>query len=451
MHERTQRAIARLTFVFCCALPTALVIGCILVSWTPWHYYRSLRALEEELSRDSGLIVQIDDFQRATPSTWHLIGVRITDSETNLEVARIRELQWVADGGEVSILMHAPELQSKQLPKIWRLFHDRFLCQPERTALPVKVAGNDLTIHSRTGALTLRDFGVWVAPEEDAVEAIIQGVPAFSRNGAPISINVRRDRSSGDPLTQLVLDTNGSQLPCSALAEYLPRLQRLGNDATFFGTLQWQLDADRWWIDLASSRLENVSLDRLFEQQVHRLSGQATIQFERCRIEPHNGRSDVVGSIQAVNGLIGRSLLVSGHRHLGFLLPKIPRGLVDSTGDVPYDVLAFSFDINSTQLKLHGTCRKEVGLADLPAGVVLCLDGYPLVMSSDVTLDALNVITALAPSHSVPVPMSKQTSWLTKVLIPPSRPLPRDVPTPPSIQFSDRSGGGPTVSQPLNR
>jgi hypothetical protein len=448
MHERNQRAIARLMFVFCCALPTSLTVVCILVSWTPWYHQRSLRSIEEELSQDTGLIVQIEDFKRATPSTWHLIGVRVTDPETELEVAQVREVHWVSGSNEVSIWLHQPELQSSQLPKIWRLLHDRFLCQPERTDLPVKVAGNDLTIHSRTGALTLREIGAWIQPEDDSVEATIQGIPAFSRTNAPISINVRRDRSGPEPMTQLVLDTNGNRLPCSALAEYLPRLESLGNEATFFGTLQWQLDSDRWWVDMASSRLEQVSLDKLFEKQVHRLSGTATFQFDRCRIEPHNRRSDIVGSIHAADGMVGRSLLISAHQHLGFALPKIPTGLVDSTGDVPYDRLAIGFEINSTQLKLHGICRREVGFAGIPAGVILLLDGHPLVYSSDKTLDALSMITALAPSHSVPVPLSKQTSWLTSVLIPPSRPLPRDPADPPRIRFSDRSGGGPPVSQP---
>lgn len=448
MHERTQRAIARLMFVFCCALPTIVVVACILVSWTPWYQGRSLRSIEEQLSRQTGLIVQIDDFKRATPSTWHLVGIRIIDPETELEVALVREMHWVSDRKQVSVLLHQPELQSSELPKVWRLLHDRFLCQPVHTGLPVKVTGNDLTIHSRTGALTLRELAVWIEPERDSVEAIIQAIPAFARADAPIRLNVRRDRSGSEPRTQLVLDSNGNQLPCSALAEYLPRLERLGNDATFFGTLEWQLHPDQWWIDLGSSRFEQVSLDKLFEKQFHRLSGRATIQFDRCRIEPHNQQSDIVGSIHAADGLIGRSLLLSGQQYLGLVMPKIPDGLVPATGDIPYDRLAIGFEINRSQLKLQGICRREIGFSGFPVGVALCLNGFPLVSTSDKTLDALSVITALAPSHSVPVPLSKQTSWLTSVLIPPSRPLPRDRADSPRIHFSDQRGGGPPVSQP---
>jgi hypothetical protein len=58
------------------------------------------------------------------------------------------------------------------------------------------------------------------------------------------------------------------------------------------------------------------------------------------------------------------------------------------------------------------------------------------------------LIAAIAPSHSVPVPLSNQTSWLTKVFIPPSRPLPRDEAYPPRIRAAEIWHGGPTISQP---
>jgi hypothetical protein len=447
MHERTQRAIARLMFVFCCAVPTGLTMFCILVSWTPWYHHRSLRAIEAGLSRDTGLVVEIEDFKRAAPSTLHLYDVRALDPETRLEVARVRELQWVSSGDEVSIFLHQPELQSRELSSLWRLIHDRFLCRPEQTVLPVQVAGNDLTIHSRTGAVTLRDVNAWIQPRDDSVEATIQCIPATSRSNAPINIAIRRDRSGQQPATRFTLDTNGTPLPCSALAEYFPQLESLGSEAMFFGRMEWQLESDQWWIDLGSSWFEQVSLDKLFEKQIHRLSGTATLKLRRCRIEPHNRKSDIVGSVHAEDGLVGRSLLMSVHQHLGFGV-EIPDGMIDPTGDVPYDRIAIDFKIHNSQLDLHGICRREIINERNPAGVVLCLDGLPLVRSSNKTLQALSVITAIAPSHSVPVPISNQTSWLTNVLIPPSRPLPREDGYLPRVRFSENSSDGPTVSQP---
>ncbi len=442
MHERTQRAIARLMFVFCCAVPTSLTFLCVLVTWTPWYHNRALRTIQAGLSRETGLIVEIEDFQRVSPSTIHLHDVRILEPEYGVEVASVRRLEWVSGSQQTSILLHQTELQSSQLERTWQMVHDRFLCRPELTSLPVEVVGNDLTIHSRSGALSVRDVLAWIQPREDAVEATIQCVLANSRSNAPVDIKIRRDRSDNEPVTDWTLQANGSPLPCSALAEYLPLMASLGSDAEFSGTMSWQLGENHWWIDLGGSTFEHVSLDRLFEQQAHRLSGTAKIQFDRCRIEPHNRRSDIVGSIHAKDGIAGRSLLMSGHQHLGFGV-RLPEGV----GDVEYDRLALAFDLNNTKLKLFGICHQEFGY--FPIGVVLSQDGQALVQSPATSLDALKLVTAIAPPHSVLVPLSKQTSWLMNVFVPPSRPLPSDdQPYPPRIRRLENARGGPGIAQP---
>jgi hypothetical protein len=222
-------------------------------------------------------------------------------------------------------------------------------------------------------------------------------------------------------------------------------MESLGSDAMFSGTMRWQLQADGWWIDLGGSSFEDVSLDRVFERQTHRLTGTASVDLVRCRIEPHNRRSDIAGSIKAKEGLIGRTLLVSANQHLGFAV-RIPDSLIDEPG-IPYDRLAIGFEINSTQLKLDGICGTE-GYENYPAGVVLCLNGHPLVQSSGEWLDSVRMISTIAPAHSVPVLTSRQTSGLTNVFIPPSRSLPRDFS--PVIR-SARWQGGPTIAQPQPR
>ncbi len=441
MHERTQRAIARLLFVFCCAVPTALTLLCVLVTWTPWYHHRVLRAIENEVSRESGLIVRIDDFRRYAPSTVQLSGVRVVHPETLREVARVREVRWIRQDNQVSISLQQPELQSSQLESAWCLLHDRFLCRPERTSVPVGLAANDLTIHSRSGAITLRGVDASLRQDGQTVVATVQCTPANYHSDAAVTITASRDRSTDIPSTRWRLDTGGTPLPCSALAEYLPILESLGSRAEFQGTMQWQANANHWMIDLGGARFDKVVLDRLFEQQSHRLSGDATIQFDRCRIEPQRRRSDIVGSIRAKHGQIGRSLLLSAQQHLG-CEARFPEGV----GDVPFDLIAIEFNINNTQLTLNGICRTEPGFENHDAGVVMCMDGYPLVRSSGQQLDALAVATAIAPSHSVMVPLSNQTDWLTYVLVPPSRPLPGGE---NRIRSAQRWQGGPTIAQPV--
>ena len=263
----------------------------------------------------------------------------------------------------------------------------------------------------------------------------------------PLTITVRRDRSDEQPATDWLLDTQGTALPCSAFAEFLPKLESLGNEATFTGTCQWRHQGGQWSIDLAGSRFQQISLDRVFEQHAHRLSGNASLQLDRCRIEPHQRRSDIVGTVRARDGLIGRSLLASTSQNLG-LDVRMPEAWGEAPGDIPYDLLAIGFNINNTQLRLDGVCRTEDGYESYPAGVVLILNGYPLVRSTPETIESLRLMTAIAPAHSVPVPLSNQTSWLTNILLPPSRPLPSNEPSPPRIRSAGNWQGGPSIAQP---
>ncbi len=447
MHERTQRAVARLLFVFCCAVPTALTLGCVLVTWTPWYHRRALAAIERDLGREAGLIFEIEDFRQTAPRSVQLFGVRVLEPESRREVARVREVQWARRNTEAVILLHQPELQSGQLSGVWKLFHDRFLCQPQHTSVPTIISATDLTIHSLLGSMTLRDFDAWVEAEPNSARASIQCIPAISNNDIPITISVLRERGEEVPSTEWMVDTQGTALPCSAFAEYLPQLETLGSNARFQGTCRWKRQGRNWSVDLAGSRFESISLDRLFEQHTHRLTGSATVQLERCRIEPHLRRSDIAGSLRAYDGQIGHSLLASAHRNLGFEV-RLPESLSAPHQNVPYDHLAIGFNINNTQLRLNGVCGSEPGLESYPAGVVMLLNGYPLVQSSPNMLESLRVLAAMAPPHSVPVPLSKQTNWLTNVFLPPSRALPAEHASPPHIRAAGNWRGGDPIKQP---
>jgi hypothetical protein len=414
------------------------------MTWTPWYHHRALKKLEAELSHTTGLVIEIEDFEKETPSSFRLLGVTIREPETAHEIAHIREIEHVEEGGEVTLLLQQPEVQAAELKGIWQLLHQRFLCRPDLTATPMRASANDLTMHSRTGAVTFKDVDAWIVPRADMVEATLACLPANSIHDTPINIMVRRDRSSKRPVTRWSLDTRGTALPCSAISDFLPEMEKLGVNAEFAGTMTWQIDTNHWWIDLGGSRFTDVSLDRIFEQNSHRLSGTANIQFDRCRIDPHSKRSDISGSILAKNGQMGRSLLVAATQNCGFDI-RLQDRLIDQHGDIPYDLLGLGFNVNNAQINLAGICRSEVGYEGFPTDVVLCLDGFPIVFSTPQPLDSLNVLRVVAPSYSVSVPMSDQTDWLMNVLIPPSRPMPLNK---SRIRSAENWRGGPTISQP---
>jgi hypothetical protein len=428
MHERTQRAIARMTFVFCCALPTMVTLLIIVASWTPWWHRKSLAAIEADLSRDTGLVVRIADFKRASPSTWCLYRVEIFEPETGREVARVREVRWCDRRDEISMLLQQPELQSAELEYTWKMIHDRFLCRPDQTLRPTELAANDLTIHSRTGPLTLRDVDAWIRPGLAAgtVEATIQCMPAGlvvpeQAGLSPIGITVIRDRSGEIPSTSWVLTTGQSPLPCSALAEYLPQLEPLGAEAMFSGTMRLNLAREDWEIDLGGSRFSEIDFGRWCETLPHRCTGTASVQLDRCRVITEQGNIsvvDVAGSLRAQNGLVGGSLLRSAAVNLGLAVRP------DVDGAVAYDRLALEFNLNGPLLQLKGICNTELGFEGLGSRVVLCAGGHSLAENSGHTLPAASLQATFAPPHSVMVPLSRQTSPLMNLLMPPSREVP---------------------------
>ena len=73
-------------------MPTSLTFLCVLVTWTPWYHNRALRTIQAGLSRETGLIVEIEDFQRASPSTIHLHDVRVLEPETGWKSQASAEL-----------------------------------------------------------------------------------------------------------------------------------------------------------------------------------------------------------------------------------------------------------------------------------------------------------------------------------------------------------------------
>ena len=236
MHERTQRAIARMTFVFCCALPTIATLSIIIVSWTPWWHRRCLRALERELSLHTQLVVRVEDFERPSPSMLRVHNVSVYESEKGRLVAAARRVEWIERGDDRALLLHQPRIRSSQFSRLWELLHDGLLCRPQYLPGSLHLAAGELTIESRSGSMTFVDLNGWVRPqgERDATEAIVRGLPADqnldfgTRPPQPIRFTVVRDRGDDSPWTMWALATGDSALPCSAIADYLLPAEKPG-------------------------------------------------------------------------------------------------------------------------------------------------------------------------------------------------------------------------------
>ena len=450
MHERTERAIARLLFVFCCAVPTSATMLAILISWTPWYHGIQREALSQRLSNQSGLIVEVGDFDRTSPNKWALHQVRVVEPETESEVLRVRQIIWENQQNRVTIDLHQPEIQSSMLKFAWSLTHDRFLCRPELTKTPVVIATDALTIHSQTGAMSLVDVIAGIETRPTSVAAKLKGTLAGEKQ-SQISISVSRNRSGKTPKTHWHLESGTTPLPCSALAGYLPDLKRFGPDALFTGNLKWEVDRDGdWLIDLGGSRFSEIDLSYLFEHLPHRLTGKADLTLGRCQIVPDQ-RAHISGSLRATNGWMGRSLLRSLHNELSFGVDR--DSIAQQQGDVAYKLVSFNFDMTDRQLKLHGTCRNEPGFSAFESGIVAVGFDRALAKSSESAMPSVKLAYAIASENSQLVPVSPHTAPLLKVFVPPSHAIPIDDAVAPHSQIKRATpwSGSAPIQQPLSQ
>jgi hypothetical protein len=447
MHERTRRAVARLLFMLVCALPTSVTGMIIIVTFTPWFAAYRLSRLETELSLRIGLTVKIDSVDYPAPATIRLTGVRLLEPETESEVAKVRLVTWVNTEEKTAVQLLQPELQSAMLPFAWRVIHDRFLCQPELTDQPVRMAANDLTIHSRSGSLTFRDVDSWLRPVADGVEAIIQGIPANRDDSAPIHLSVTRDRSGSVPTTDWTMNTGDIPLVCSALAEYLPAMKVLGSDATFTGTLRWNVSNAGWNIDLGGARFDNVDLGELMRGTAHRVSGRAAIRLETCKIAP-GSEFDLSGTLIGSGGFVGQSFIQELQKQLQFEIAPMIEG---DTRDWPFETLAVRFDLIGSNMTLEGICNRQRGHERLPDGIVFA-SGVTGICKSPATRQTwVGLVRTLWPDGGETLPISTQTSWLFKYL-PPPRPGVLDGPTGrnelPRITAASEIHNGPIIDEP---
>ncbi|QDS96176.1 hypothetical protein FF011L_49840 [Roseimaritima multifibrata] len=432
MHERTQKAICRLAFVACCAMPTFLVLLAIITTWTPWYHSRQLRLLESALTDQLGLRVELEDFARPAPSVLRLSGIVIKENETGAEVGRIRMATYAILNEKRVLRIHQPELQSAQLKHTWQIVHDRFLCQPELTRQPLIVAADDLSLHSSSGGVTLREVIARVTPEDQQIKTEIEFIPAGRESDIKAQVSIVRNRELAIPETRWQLHTGGVPLPCSALADYLPILRTLGEEAEFNGALGWNVSSEGWKIDLAGANFEGVDLSVLFDGLPHKLTGRATLKLAHCKITPGE-MVDVSGSIVATRGYVDDSLLQAAETHLG-----IQSSVSDNQGSEWYDLLAFRFDLFGSKLSMHGSCHHQRGYESMPAGTILARGTKPLAGRQNTeAISSTNLVAALAPHHAKLVPFSSQTAAIGHLLIPSAEPLPDDVP-PPSPRITLR-------------
>ena len=385
MHERTQRAVARLLFVFCCAVPTSIVFASILITWTSWYQSRKLGELTYNLSRETGLTFQVERCQRIAPGKFVLENVRISDPESGQEVATVRMIDYFHGDEHIVVWLHQPQLQSSGLGGAWTLLHDRLISRPEHTVLPMKIVATDLNIESSTGSLPLPEVRVNVSPVGKSVRLIAQASDPSNRNGSRIRVDLFRNREAAFPATELVLSTEGTALPCSAIAEYAPALKRLGPDANFSGMIKCVETPSGWWFDLGSSSLTRMNLSFLSLDLPHQVSGSASLHFRNCVIHPGE-MVNLIGTVQASNVRVKSPLFAAMQEHLRMDVHE--QALSADRNGVECRLAAIDFKITDQTMELMGICGNGNFHTGVGGDVAFVSRGSAIAWTSPMRIDS---------------------------------------------------------------
>ncbi|ELP34818.1 hypothetical protein RBSWK_01325 [Rhodopirellula baltica SWK14] len=398
----------------------------ILVMWSPWYHRRCVLATEAALALQTGLDVRIGSLERVNPTTWQLGDVQLRDNETKQSIGRVRIVSWVQEDNRTIVRLSQPEIRAEYLGDVWDLVHDRFLCRPEHTLNPIRLAADDLTIQSAHSQITIRDLDGTILPDEKQVTAMLSCMLAGERPDIePMEIEITRRRDEGLPRTTVSLRTGELNAPLAWLAGYHTAFEKLGGDATFHGAAKLAQVPSRdrggnagldWMLDLSSARIENIDLARMTEFLPHRLAGKASLQLNRCQIVP-GGVVDVDGVIQVAGGWISASLLPRLAEDLGCeLTATVPE-------DFQFDLIAIDFDLYDGKLAMEGLCNGQRGFEKMPPGTMLCAGGQPVVVTGPQQIAATQLMRLFAAPHSVSVPVSGQTLEMLWLLQPPRGPL----------------------------
>ena len=447
MHERTSRAVARLLFVFCCAVPTSFMMMLILATWTPWYHDHCLSSLEQKLALHTEMIFEIGDFERPTPTSLRLFRVRVLNPETGVEVATARQVEWDEKEGWAGVLLRQPKLQSSQIREAWTLFHEKFMRGPAHSLGEVTLVAKELTIESSTGSRTIESIHASVGPVDESVEMLVR---CWLANGGEteesFALKVVRDRSGVQPLTRWELDSGETHLPCSVVADFMPGIRLLGPDATFHGRAVWSDAPTGPSMDLGGSVFDSVDLSRMTESMPHRITGQATLKSRHLRFI--DGKLQALeGELVAEKGRLDATLLPVLADQFGFWIE--PMVLASPGRDVLYDLVGLSVSLSGDEMQLEGTCRANLPdvYSNMPPGVVACFSGLPQMSVRRQRIKSARVGELMRTGHDELLPISRESIALLQYIEAPSRPVrtPGNTEFPPRVITLSPSSGGPLI------
>ena len=164
-------------------------------------------------------------------------------------------------------------------------------------------------------------------------------------------------------------------------------------------------DTPGGWSGELKGQLSGVDLGCLTrESSVAALAGTVNIALEKARFQ--RGRIDeLAGRIAGGRGALGRGMLTALVKHLK-LTPQVPV----TDGPLAFDRLGLDFWIDSHGIGIVGRCAGTPGAVAVAGGHAIL--SQPAAQPQPVAA----LIQALVPAEEVPVPATRQSGCLARLL-----------------------------------
>ena len=402
LRERTRRRLCQAFFIALCIVPTLFTLASLVGSLLPGH----TRDWEHSLSQRLLHRVAIDAVRHPTPSVTELHNVRLANvrSEGDLLTCPLVRLSEI--DGVTTIVMTRPRLSAAAIPELFEDFQSwqqREAISPSHEA---RFIATGATIDWGNAQQAIARIEAYYDGNQ-TTKVSVRFWTTDAQAMEPVRLDILCTNREESPQYKIEMHTANQSIPVELVAEIFPSFGRLGETATWQGSLWLTGDATNHRGE-AAGRLQEIELAKLTALPYpHSIEGTAQLTLRELRWQGEVLQT-AVGNIQAGAGRIDRALLDAAARNLDLTI-TFPLHQRDAA--VPFDQLACAFSLSQAGLQLRGECPTRSGRGILVAG------GNPLVGEPRrQPLPAAALVGLFANEASIALPVSPRSAWVLRHL-----------------------------------
>lgn len=403
MHFSTRQRLCRAVFCLVCVVPTMMVVGAAAVSQSPAYRAAQRKAYESRLSARFGVPVELAGVDRLGHGSLVAREIELKDPESRHWLVRARSAEAVETPQGWTVKLNQPEIRLAQLPRLAELVHEHVLRRADERTTALHVVSSSLILQDELNPRSLLDLRCDVEGGAEGAEMFLEFRAPTLPPEQRIRLRLVRNRQLSPPATGWELHTGAAGADCALLVPWFPAIARLGETATFQGSIWCEQARPGWNVDLAGV-FDRVDLDRLITRQFpHKLTGLARVEFTEFQLA-QGTLSRAAGRLHCDAGVISQSLLDAA----GVLLNLERQERMGDVAHSTYQHLSMDFSLDAHRLVI----------APREGETAIIGDQFGPLLSAEAPsqLSPLALVQLLVPQADLLVPATRETARLFHAL-----------------------------------